>query len=174
MVELELKRSAKLTPQVDTFYGMFDLTRDILIRAVDGLTVEQLDYTPDNKVVESIATLLYHIAAVEHDWIFFDIKGEEIDFEKWKYGFPLRDGVNIDQISGKDLKFYLDLLLEVRVKIFEFFESIDDEYLSKVIILEDGTESTVEWILFHIMEHELTHIGQIRLLKRLYKLNYKN
>jgi uncharacterized damage-inducible protein DinB len=46
---------------------------------------------------------------------------------------------------------------------------MDDHDLDKVVGTGDDKFS-IEWILFHIVEHEAMHIGQINLLARLVKL----
>ena len=166
---IELVRSENLNPRINTLYAMMNDTRKMLQRVVKDLTVAEIDYTPDDRTVETIGTLLYHIAGVEWGWIFMDIGGRELDEEKWKFGFPLRKQVNIEQISGKPITYYLNLLEEVRKPVFEYLTQISDDILEQKIDV-DGELHTVEWIFYHIFEHELTHIGQIRLLKRLYKL----
>ena len=168
----KLIKSRVFSPRVDSLYAMMCDTREILLMTINDLTIEQLDYTPDDRIVESIATLLFHIAGVEWGWIFMDINKQEIDEEKWKYGFALRKEVNIDQVSGKPLDYYIDMLNEVRGQVIEYLSTIDDDILDQVIESE-GRSYSIEWIIYHTFEHELTHIGQIRLLKRLYQIHHK-
>ncbi len=159
------------SPQIARFVAMFDNNRERLLYKLKDVTDEILDFTPDEKTVETIGTLLYHIAAVEHDWIFYDIDKQEIDEERWKYAFATRSD-DIDQLKGKGLQFYLDALQEVRDKIFNRFKKFSDNDLKRSIESE-GKTFTIEWILFHLLNHEAVHIGQISLLKRLYRLREK-
>jgi uncharacterized damage-inducible protein DinB len=134
------------------------------MKRVDGLTKKELDFTPDEENIESIGTLLLHIAAVEWSWIFEDMDNLEMDYEKWKHAFPLRE--KIPQLKGKGLKFYTERLDEVREEVNERISELSDSELGHLVELDQAVVS-IEWILFHIIEHEAMHIGQISMLKRL-------
>jgi uncharacterized damage-inducible protein DinB len=159
-----LQRSSGLAPRVADYYAMMEKTREKLIRRVQGLEVRHLDFTPYPDRIESIGTLLLHIAAVEWSWVFQDIGGQEMDYEKWKYGFALREG--IPQIQGKDISFYLERLNEVRDAVFMKLKSLPGNELERLIEVDDDIVS-IEWILFHLVEHEAIHIGQVSVLLRL-------
>lgn len=145
---------------------MLERTRRSLRRRVEDLSKDVLDFSPEPKKVETIGTLLLHIAAVEWGWIFEDIAGKEMEYEKWKYGFPLRE--NINQIKGEDVEFYLSKLEEVRQDVFNFLKTLSDKDLDSIIEV-DSEKVSIEWILFHLIEHEAMHIGQISVLNRLAK-----
>ncbi|NHI90111.1 MAG: DinB family protein [Candidatus Thorarchaeota archaeon] len=159
-----LDRSNELAPRVALFYSMMERVRGNLIRRVETLSDRTIDYTPEPKMIESIGTLLLHIAAIEYSWIFEDIGGQEMEYEKWKYGFSVREG--IDQIEGKDIEFYLSKLREVRQEVSAFLKTFEDKDLDSIIEV-DGEKVSVEWILFHLIEHEAMHIGQVSFLLRL-------
>lgn len=169
MKHYELKHNEELSLGIANFFAMFDENRSRLLDKIKDITDEMLDFTPDEDMFETIGTLLYHIAAVEHDWIFFDIDKIPIDEEKWIHAFANRFD-DVDQLTGKGLQFYLDALEEVRQKIYERFKLFTDEDLKKVVESE-GRTYTIEWILFHMINHEALHIGQIAMLKRLYTLH---
>ena len=38
------------------------------------------------------------------------------------------------------------------------------------LVESDSIKYSIEWILYHLVEHEAIHIGQINLLNRMYKL----
>ncbi|MFW9832379.1 MAG: DinB family protein [Candidatus Thorarchaeota archaeon] len=161
-----LDRKNELSPRVALFFSMMERTRRTLIRRIETLSKETIDFSPQKQIVETIGTLLLHIAAVEWGWIFGDIAGKEMDYEKWKHGFSLRE--NIDQIEGKDVEFYLTQLSEVRQEVLDYLKTFDDDSLD-VVIQSDDDKVSVEWILFHLIEHEAMHIGQISILRRLWK-----
>ena len=161
-----LDRNSKLAPRVSLFYSMMERAREKLLRRVEALSKDTIDYSPQPKMIESIGTLLLHIAAVEYGWIFEDIGGQAMEYEKWKYGFSLREG--IDQIEGEDVEFYLSRLREVRQEVFEFLKTLSDNDLDSMVDV-DSEKVSVEWILFHLIEHEAMHIGQVSVLLRLWK-----
>ncbi|MFW9944173.1 MAG: DinB family protein, partial [Candidatus Sifarchaeia archaeon] len=93
--------------------------------------------------------------------------GKEMDYEKWKQAFPLRE--DIDQLTGQTVEFYFDRLNEVRQEVLEWLKGIDDEELDRLIDLGHA-EVSIEWVLFHLIEHEAMHIGQISVLSRMYDM----
>ena len=161
-----LDRNNELSPRVALFFSMMERTRRTLIRRAETLSKETIDFSPQRQNVETIGTLLLHIAAVEWGWIFEDIAGKEMEYEKWKYGFSLRE--NIDQLEGEDVEFYLSQLKEVRQEVFDFLKTISDKDLDSIVDV-DGEKVSMEWILFHLLEHEAMHLGQISFLNRLWK-----
>ncbi|MHA2091930.1 MAG: DinB family protein [Candidatus Kariarchaeaceae archaeon] len=167
---VQLQQNKNLDPKVGFILSGLRETREILLKTIKDFSQEELDYTPHTRRFESIATLLFHIAAVEFSWIMEDINGKEMKEEEWKLAFALRDSVNEDQVKDKPLSFYLSKLQEVRSEIETWIKGIRDGDLARVVEI-GGDKFTVEWILYHVGEHELTHIGQIRLLKRLHKLH---
>jgi uncharacterized damage-inducible protein DinB len=153
---------------------MFDHNRSRVLEILEDVTDEMLDFTPDSSSVESIASLLYHIAGVEWSWVFEDLDGREMDYEIWKYAFALRDFHDIEQLTGKPKQFYLDLILRTREEIMDRLKEFEDHDLTKEFTLSDNPDITftLEYVLFHLINHEALHLGQISLLKRLYRIHY--
>ena len=161
---IALERTDDLSPRIAFLYSMMEKVRERLLNRVKGLTIKDLDYTPDEKNIESIGTLLLHIAAVEWSWIFEDMDGQEMDYEEWKLAFSLRE--EIPQIKGKKLKFYLDKLDLVRQDVKDRLTRIEDSELDHLVDVGHAAVS-IEWILFHLIEHEAMHVGQMSMLRRL-------
>jgi len=165
---IRLEKSSQLSPKVAYWYTMMENVRNRLISIIVNIEEETLDFSPNEEKFETIGTLLLHIAAIEWSWIFEDIEGLEMNFEDFKHAFALRPDVNIPQIKGKTKQFYLDKLNEVRKQVCTRLLDLTDEELEK-IVGSDTEKFTIEWILFHIIEHEMMHIGQILFLKRLFE-----
>lgn len=169
---LKLSKDKNLTPRISTFYAQMQLVRRELIKTVEKLEINYLDFSLNELAFETIGTLLLHIAAVEWSWIFEDIVGLTMDFDKWKLAFPLNSDVNLPQIKNKNIKFYLGKLEEVRLEVYKQLQKMNDNNLDKIISSGED-QMTIEWILYHILEHEIIHLGQIKLLFRLKKLQNK-
>ena len=166
-----LQKDIHQSTRVNLFLAEMLLSRKKLLVIINELDDEVLDYTPNERKVESIGTLLLHIAAVEWSWIFEDIDGIEMNFEAWKHAFPLRKEVNIAQIKGKTKSYYLDKLQTIRDEVIARINKFSDKDLDNAVgTIEE--KYTIEWILYHIIEHKIQHLGQILLLKRLW-LNEK-
>ncbi|NPD89060.1 MAG: DinB family protein [Asgard group archaeon] len=157
----------ELSPRVALWYSLMYETRERLFRVLRDLTQEELDYTPDERKFETIGTLLFHIAAVEWSWIFEDIDEQKMDFEEFKHGFALNPEVNIPQLKNQRLQFYVNKLEKIRQEVYQRLKKFKDEDLDRIVESE-GEKYSIEWILFHLIEHEAMHIGQIQLLKRLF------
>ena len=136
---------------------------------VEGLTQAQLEWFPNAKV-ESIGTLLVHIAAVELSWIQEDIKRDQMG-EEWKAGFPIR--FDIPQISDEPLEYFIGLLDSTRAVTRDVLAGLTDRDLAREVVSLDDEDNpdapryTIEWILYHLVEHEAHHKGQIAVMKRM-------
>jgi uncharacterized damage-inducible protein DinB len=148
--------------------------RSDLKHEVAGLSIEQLDWHP-NDTVESIGTLLLHIASVEWSWLHEDMLGrlsEEYPGE-WAQAMPIRVGVA--QVSGRPVEWYIQHLDSIRERTLEILKDLTDADLSRLVGEAEpppGQEKrsrlfTIDWIIWHIIEHEATHVGQAELLRRL-------
>ncbi len=164
-----LPKDPNLSPRLAIWFAQMEEVRERLLKTAKPLDVSLLDFTPNETKIESIGTLLLHIAAVEWSWIFEDIDGMEMNFEQWKYAFAIRPSVNLPQLKGKPTLFYLDRLQKVRSEVYQRFLKMTDEDIDKIVGRDE--KYTIEWILFHIIEHEVLHIGQINLLSRLGQLS---
>jgi len=147
---------------------MEDVRRRTL-KYVEGLTTEALSWHSQEDI-ESIGTLLLHIAAVERSWIGEDIMRRPMG-DEWKIAFPIRFGM--PQITGGSLAFFREKLEEVRTQTREDLATLSDVDLGRPITLLDSGESgepehrfSIEWILYHVMEHEAHHKGQIAVMRR--------
>jgi len=137
------------------FFNYSDCRRE-LIPAVENLTDDQLDWTPpghDN----SIRRLLIHIADAEYWWIgcVGHNRTDEYDesFEKKPY---TRDQV-------------LDILQTWHDRTVEFMQEQDiSRFDSKTFHLAwRKTDVTLGWLVWHVVEHQARHRGQIFMLLRM-------
>ena len=83
----------------------------------------------------------------------------------WDAGMNLGDAGR-KEIKGKELKYYIDLITDVRNKTLEEFKKRDDAWL--LAIDPDfgrGEQFNTYWKWFHVCEHESNHRGQITWLK---------
>jgi uncharacterized damage-inducible protein DinB len=172
-MELESYNVAPLTgfsPRIGRYLAMMDDVSARVLSYVDGLSAEQLSWFPDESC-ESIGTLLLHIAAVERSWIGEDICRRPMG-EEWLPAFAIR--FELPQISGKELPYFVNILKKTRDETKTDLAKLTDDDLSREIApLEPGEKAnaekrfTIEWILYHVLEHEAHHKGQIALMRRL-------
>ena len=168
---IDLQPVPEYPPRLGLFLAQMEDVRRSTRRYIEGLSPEQLSWHPNPKV-ESIGTLLLHIAAVEYSWILEDIFKRPMGVE-WEIAFPIRRG--IPQVTGQPLLYFVDKLDTVRGEVCSALANLADADLDRVIIPQDAgnpaleTHSyTIRWILHHLIDHEAHHRGQIAVMKRLF------
>jgi len=133
--------------------------RRTLLEKISGITQQHLD-TEQNG--HSIGSLLYHIALIEADWLYEEVLGGKWN-PKIRSLFPQEDRNQDDTLShieGQNLDEHLHRLQCVRDELLFHFRTMN---------LEDWRASrslphynvTPEWVIYHLLEHESHHRGQI-------------
>ena len=158
------------SPQVGTMVSMLTWMQDAVVRPVQGMTKQDLDYLFDAHA-NSIGALLLRSGA--HRDLLSD---EHVPRNKWD-GWPdavkqkWDSAMNLGDagrktIKGNELGYYLDALRETREKSLAEFGKHDDAWLMAVDQAWPWgpTNNYCKW--FHVCEHESHHAGQIDMLKK--------
>ena len=165
---------AGYAPQVGRYVAQLNEIRNDLKYELTGLTPAALDWHP-NEQTESIGTLLLHLAAVEWSWMHEDIFGTpDTEYQgNWAEAMPIRR--RAPQVSGRSLEHYLEHLDAIREETLRLLQGFTDADLARLVGEAEpapGVEArsylyTIDWIIWHVLEHEALHVGQIELLRRL-------
>src|SRR3954462_11842449 len=117
------------TPQIARLVSMMNYVRYTTISAVEGLTVNELDYLNDSES-NSIGSLLLHIAAAEVGYQAATFYNRQLnDDEKHEWGTVLALGEKArEEIKGHGLDYYLNKLEQVRAKTIAELASRDDQW----------------------------------------------
>lgn len=159
------------------FVAQMDDQSARLVADTRGLTPEELAWQPAPGM-NTIGMLLAHIAIVEVYWTRIGPLGlADYDCQS-VLGIGLDDdGMPIPAaaappaaLAGKDLAYFDDLLRRARAFTKESVMPLTDADLDREVVRKrrDGTVSgpfNVRWILYHMLEHEAGHYGQINLLR---------
>ncbi|WP_257208032.1 DinB family protein, partial [Bacillus pseudomycoides] len=116
-----------LQPEFSKLVSMMNYARYTTMQAVEGLTIEELDYLYDEEA-NSIGMLLYHMAAIEFYYqihTFEDREPTEAELEHWLPAVELGN-LGREKIKGNSIEFYIHTLQEVRSKTIETFQSLPD------------------------------------------------
>ena len=157
------------SPQIGTLVSMLNYNRQTVINAVEKLTVAELDFLFDAKA-NTIAALVLHLGAVEKFYQVntFEGRGDLNEKEKkdWEASLNLGDAGR-NAIKGKEVKYYLDRVKQVREKTLAEFKKKDDAWLLAVDAEWSKRRGPLNtyWKWFHVCEHEANHRGQITWLK---------
>jgi uncharacterized damage-inducible protein DinB len=131
-----------------------DLTPEVLVWA---------DAPPGN----TIASLLYHIAAIEADWLFSEILEKSFPPEVAElFPFDVRDNEGrltaVTGFSLRDLNFRLE---KVRATLLDALRRMPVEEFRRLRSFRDY-KVTPEWVILHLALHESEHRGQIGEIRR--------
>lgn len=152
------------TPTIGRLVGMLTYARSTTLRAVDGLSVADLDHLHDAES-NSIGALLAHMAAVERVYQVLTFEDRELSPEeeaRWAAALSLGDAGRA-QLRGKPLTHYLDESAAARRDTLEALAKRDDDWLERAVV--PAPKINAHWAWFHVAEDEVSHRGQIRWLR---------
>lgn len=152
------------SPYVGILVSMLNYNRESIISMVKNMTVDNLDYLLD-KNSNSIGALLLHLAATDKFYQLNTFEGRDFNDEEkkiWSAAWSLGDKGRAE-IKGQPVKYYLDILAEVRNKTLEELKKKDDDWLMVVDTKWSRPNQPLNtfWKWFHVCEHESNHRGQI-------------
>ncbi len=115
----------------------------------------------------SIGSLLYHVAAVEIDWLWTEVTEGKLPEGIWKrFQIEMRDNAGkLAHVSGVSLDTHWDLLDFVRGLLLETYKDMSLVDYRRPRELEKY-DVTPEWVLHHLMQHEAGHRDEMEMLRQ--------
>ena len=158
------------SPRIGTLLSTMTMMRTWVVREVQNLTKEQLDFQIDEQS-NSIGAMLLHLAATER---YYQLNTfDEMPWGSWDDGIKKEWDVAMSLgdtgrsiIKGYEIDFYLNKLEEVRSITKEEFAKRDDDWLDKSERFFDNLPTNNHGKWFHVCEHESNHNGQIKFIKK--------
>lgn len=160
------------TPGVEPDLGaalwMLDDTRARTLSAVAGVERGQVDAIPIGGG-NTIGALLYHIAAVERDWLYRDILEQPLpDWSTPLFPQEMREeNGRLTPFRGLPLDQHLERLETVRTHLRTDLSGLTAGDFRRERATSGSGGGTPEWILHHLREHEAEHRGQIQEIRTL-------
>ena len=167
MIDYRIKAEGKFNGSLGELVSMLEHVRSVTLQEISDLEEEELDYLPYEKA-NSIGALLWHIAAVEfvHQIVSFEDRDlTDDEYEKWRVPLELGDKAR-ETIRNKPLSYYINELAQVRKKTLAVLTEKDKEWLLKEKTWDNGVAHNNYYLWFHVLEDEISHRGQIRMIKR--------
>jgi hypothetical protein len=152
------------TPQIGTLVTMLNNMSSRVEAQVRSMDPKKIDYLFDENA-NSIGALIMHLAAAEvyYQVYTFENRGfNDEEKEKWQDALDLGEKAR-KRFKGKDVSYYLEQFREVRKKTIEGLRKHNDEWLMEV---KPGSDSNTYFSWFHMVEHQSSHLGQIRLIEK--------
>ena len=158
--------------QIDLLLYMLDDIRKDTLRGVNGLTKEQLFQAPIEGEA-SIGSYLMHLGECDLFWLYV-ISGEEQpeDLKKRVYSdvwFDCEHEKSAPPKEAIDPKEYVEAITAARERLRNYVQSLADENLEETIhrTFSWGERNySKKWIIYHLIEHEAHHRGQMFMLIR--------
>ncbi|MGW6383428.1 DinB family protein [Peribacillus butanolivorans] len=164
---LLVSRLSEYEEEIGRWLWCLEDVRRTLLTELTGISQGILDTKMDER--QTIGSLLYHIALVEADWLYEEVLVTEWDSEIRSL-FPLEcrsEEGSLTHIEGQSLEEHFYRLNKVREVFLSHFRSMDLTDWRKPRALEQY-DVTPEWVVYHLIEHESHHRGQIfQLLSKL-------
>lgn len=152
-------------PEIGSVLWMMENTRHRTLVEIADLDLETIDYIGGFNQ-HSIGTLLYHIAAIELDWLFVEVLEADIPPEAAKW-FPVdvRDNQSrLSVVQRETLAEHLQRLAYVRELLLKTYRTMTlAEYRRPRSFPK--YDVTPEWVLHHLMQHEAGHREEICALR---------
>ena len=156
-------------PEIGTLLWMLEDGRRRLKQGLAEMDTTQeqaiLDWRP-RPGVNSIGTLLYHIAAIEADWLFAEVLADytpetAVSWPDQLLSYNIRGEQGwLTPVPGETLAHHLRRLDTVRSLLLDAFRGMSLAEFRRLRRLE-MYEVTPEWVLHHLIQHEAEHRGQI-------------
>jgi uncharacterized damage-inducible protein DinB len=153
-------------PDIGRLLWMMEDTRRRTRRTLEGIDQHAIDWQPQYTGGNSIGTLLYHIAAIELDWLATEIMENNVDKSIWEW-FPhdVRDTAgSLTVVSGLTLDEHYARLDAVRALLLDSLKPMTLAEFRRPRSLPDYDVSPEE-VLHHLMQHEAEHRGEIGMVR---------
>lgn len=149
-------------PEVGRWLAALEDARRDTIRELTTVTAPMVDWQPPF-LLESIGTLLYHVALIEADWLLEEILvGEEPP--AWLSAAlhaPARDATGrLNRVRGEPLERHLQRLERIRQYLVDRLRPMSNADFHTLRHLEPY-DVAPDWVLHHLLQHEAEHRSHI-------------
>ncbi|GAA0343075.1 DinB family protein [Bacillus carboniphilus] len=154
--------------KIGELVSMLEYTRAVTLEEISSFTLSELDFIA-YEGANTIGGLLQHINFIEfvHQLISFEDRDmNEQEQVEWGAAWELGDRAR-EEIRGNIIEYYLDNLAKTREKTLRLLQSKTDDWLFEENKWDNGVSYNHYWLWYHVMEDEISHRGQIRVLKRM-------
>ncbi len=149
-------------PTIARWVWLLEDARQLTLETLEGLTDATMNWAPPDGS-NSIGTLLFHIVAVELDWLYAEILAvQEYPAEGMALlNYEMRDETGrLTVVNHETLTTQLARLAAGRQLLVNALRSMTlaDFYRARSL---EPYDVTPEWVLHHLLQHEAEHRGQI-------------
>lgn len=157
--------------QIELFKWMLNDVREVTLRGVDHLSKEQLYKSPADKEYP-IGSYLMHLAECDISWleVLSGIEQPE-ELKKRCYYNSWYDPSEPPAFPDSPVEFsvYKSVVDDARKNFITYISGMNDSQLEEEVSFKgdnSGRKFKKKWIIYHILEHEAHHRGQMFMLIR--------
>jgi uncharacterized damage-inducible protein DinB len=148
--------------EVGRWLSAMDECRGRTLRELDGISQAELERMPVG-ANNSVATLLYHLALIEADWLFNEILqvGDATASLGALLPYDDRDlEGRLTEVQEMTIDDHLGRLAAVRGLLHEHLDTMGAEDFHRFRVCSDY-DVTPAWVLHHLLQHEAEHRSEI-------------
>ena len=149
-------------PEVGRWLAALEDGRRDTLRELEPVTPEMIDWYPEAPL-NSIGTLLYHIALVEADWVIneiLELPDYPADIKRLLPWPDREDDRHLWRTDGQDLAVHLDRLDGIRRFVFDRLQPMTNDEFHRVRELE-AYDIAPDWAVHHVIQHEADHRSHV-------------
>lgn len=148
-----------MIPEIEAYYESITRLRGNILKTLDGLSPEALNWKPTDGEANSLFVLATHSIGSEHGWIFETLaRGEKTRNRPAEFFAQADDLIALrtqfERVSGETT---------------EIFSQLTEEDMQTTRHNEPRGDVTLRWIILHVIEHLSEHLGQMYLTRQLWE-----
>jgi uncharacterized damage-inducible protein DinB len=132
-------------------FSHWEQVRADLLEMIDKFSEDELTYAPYTNCW-SVGQIMLHIADCENYWLHMIVRYE---IKQWEY-------YNLTEHPTKTA--IKNVLEGPHRKTLAFLESLEEDDLNQVYLTPRGESFPLHWIIWHVLEHEIHHRGELSLI----------
>jgi hypothetical protein len=172
--KFQIKFDKGVDHSIQYLIGILTDARTVTLNLVKKLTAEEVDwqYEPG---WNTIGALLDHIAAVQQFFRIEYVEERKLTEEENNQLLPALDmGIHLPELIGiRSIEEYYKSLTDSHELLLSALQKIGFEDFVRVRPGYDEVEGcNLAWVLYHMVEDEIYHRGQISLIRKLFKTQH--
>jgi DinB superfamily len=153
-------------PEVGRWLSALQDCRRDTIKELNGVTDAMID-VHSTGTDNSVATILYHVALIEADWLLADIFGFASATSAEPALFPIADrgpDHHLTVVAGETLGQHIERLAAVRSILLDRLRPMTSQEFHRAR-RRDHYDVTPAWVVHHPLQHEAEHRSELGRVK---------
>jgi len=126
--------------------------RDDLLHTIDLFREDELLHIP-GETSRTVGRTMLHIADAEDGWFRYAVTKE---LDEWPSQYTLENYPNREAIKK--------VLTDVHERTEEYLDTLEESDMARIIEAPWGDKFYLSWIVWHVLEHEIHHRGELSLI----------